>query len=240
MSQIGGGKFGHGFISAGVGGGFAQDTHVMVKMAVTGLVSEATGGKFSNGAATAAFAAAVQALSQDDIPVAGEGEGTGGQGQGDYSQVEQEIAEALGIDGEYTIVKKRKSEIFSVTKDKNAHGTVQRGKDVNYEIWIDKSYRGKDYWTLVYHEMRHVWQKANGLTLPKNYFPAGLNNRQIRIVRNMLEYDAWRYTKYISHTSGVGLSNAWISERFNYYSGRHFDQSILGRGMPPVEITCCN
>ncbi|WKD48572.1 RHS repeat-associated core domain-containing protein [Microbulbifer spongiae] len=55
LAKLGGGKFAHGFISAGVGGGFGQDTHIAVKMVVSGLVSEATGGKFANGAATAAF-----------------------------------------------------------------------------------------------------------------------------------------------------------------------------------------
>ncbi|WP_262369313.1 RHS repeat-associated core domain-containing protein [Cellvibrio japonicus] len=64
-SMISGGEFGHGFISAGLGtfaggrfgngpGGF------VVATVVGGTISEMTGGKFRNGAASAAFAFAMQ------------------------------------------------------------------------------------------------------------------------------------------------------------------------------------
>ncbi|WP_152453850.1 RHS repeat-associated core domain-containing protein [Microbulbifer sp. THAF38] len=62
LAKLGGGKFAHGFISAGVGGGFANDTHIAVRMLASGLVSEATGGKFVNGAAAAAFTALAGAV----------------------------------------------------------------------------------------------------------------------------------------------------------------------------------
>ncbi|WP_299945311.1 RHS repeat-associated core domain-containing protein [uncultured Microbulbifer sp.] len=65
LAKLGGGKFAHGFVSAGVGGGFGKDTHIAVRMVVTGLVSEATGGKFANGAATAAFAAIVSEAARE-------------------------------------------------------------------------------------------------------------------------------------------------------------------------------
>ncbi|WP_444909845.1 RHS repeat-associated core domain-containing protein [Microbulbifer sp. TRSA005] len=65
LAKLGGGKFAHGFVSAGVGGGFGENTHVAVKMVVSGLVSEATGGKFINGAATAAFAIIAKAVSEE-------------------------------------------------------------------------------------------------------------------------------------------------------------------------------
>ncbi|WP_193195176.1 hypothetical protein, partial [Microbulbifer taiwanensis] len=62
VSTLGGGKFGHGFVSAGVGGGFSKDTGLVTRMLVSGAISDATGGKFISGAATAAFAWAMQNL----------------------------------------------------------------------------------------------------------------------------------------------------------------------------------
>ena len=68
MSALQGGKFGHGFVSAGVtkgvlgalgGGGFVE--RLALHAVVGGTVSDSTGGKFANGAATAAFAAIVSA-----------------------------------------------------------------------------------------------------------------------------------------------------------------------------------
>ena len=62
MSALQGGKFGHGFVSAGVtkgvlgalgGGGFVE--RLALHAVVGGTVSDATGGKFANGAKTAAF-----------------------------------------------------------------------------------------------------------------------------------------------------------------------------------------
>ncbi|MFC6925178.1 RHS repeat-associated core domain-containing protein, partial [Microbulbifer taiwanensis] len=51
VSTLGGGKFGHGFVSAGVGGGFSKDTGLVTRMLVSGAISDATGGKFISGAA---------------------------------------------------------------------------------------------------------------------------------------------------------------------------------------------
>jgi RHS repeat-associated protein len=72
-SVLQGGKFGHGFISAGVGaftgkglaGSFGKAIggggRMLVQMVVAGTLSDATGGKFANGAAYTAFSAAVRA-----------------------------------------------------------------------------------------------------------------------------------------------------------------------------------
>ncbi|MEX2963217.1 hypothetical protein [Microbulbifer sp. TYP-18] len=60
LAKLSGGKFAHGFISAGVGGGFGQDTHIVTLMLVSGMISEATGGKFAHGAATVAFTAIIK------------------------------------------------------------------------------------------------------------------------------------------------------------------------------------
>lgn len=70
FSLVGGGKFGHGFVSAGVmgtvgaklGHGFGG---TMAKMVLGGTISKATGGKFANGAAFAAFSMAVQGISSN-------------------------------------------------------------------------------------------------------------------------------------------------------------------------------
>lgn len=65
-SELGGGKFGHGFLSAGVGfwtglkfGGSPNFGKFMGSAIVGGTLSEVTGGKFANGAAMAGFAYAV-------------------------------------------------------------------------------------------------------------------------------------------------------------------------------------
>jgi RHS repeat-associated protein len=80
-SMLQGGKFGHGFASAGLGasigqamGGFAKGAgnglknlrKFIAKTVVGGTISEATGGKFANGAAGAAFAWVVSASSSID------------------------------------------------------------------------------------------------------------------------------------------------------------------------------
>ncbi|WP_226865506.1 hypothetical protein, partial [Microbulbifer taiwanensis] len=67
VSTLGGGKFGHGFVSAGVGGGFSRDTSLVTRMIVSGAISEATGGKFANGAMTAAFMWAIQSVSSPQV-----------------------------------------------------------------------------------------------------------------------------------------------------------------------------
>ncbi|MBV1877777.1 MAG: hypothetical protein KUG79_09055 [Pseudomonadales bacterium] len=68
MSELQGGKFGHGFISAGLtkaanvngiitaDGGSADFARIVTAAVIGGTISEATGGKFANGAVTAAFA----------------------------------------------------------------------------------------------------------------------------------------------------------------------------------------
>ena len=67
MSDLQGGKFGHGFVSAGVGalsgGWFGKKpmNKVLGAAIVGGTVSKLTGGKFANGAMTAAFASALRA-----------------------------------------------------------------------------------------------------------------------------------------------------------------------------------
>ncbi|MCO1335668.1 hypothetical protein MO867_15125 [Microbulbifer sp. OS29] len=78
ISVLQGGKFGHGFVSAGIGaavapglklkagGGWANVGKAVARITIAGTVSKATGGKFVNGAAYAAFSFAVQALAPGD------------------------------------------------------------------------------------------------------------------------------------------------------------------------------
>ncbi|WP_233081090.1 RHS repeat-associated core domain-containing protein [Rheinheimera soli] len=72
-SLIQGGKFGHGFVSAGLGaavGGIARGmsntiSKVVVGSIVGGTVSKITGGKFANGAFSGAFAAALSSSAEE-------------------------------------------------------------------------------------------------------------------------------------------------------------------------------
>ncbi|GAA0856626.1 RHS repeat-associated core domain-containing protein [Aliiglaciecola litoralis] len=67
ISDLQGGKFGHGFISAGIGaamaGRFGKNPYAQVigSAVVGGTISKLTGGKFANGALSAAFATALRA-----------------------------------------------------------------------------------------------------------------------------------------------------------------------------------
>jgi|GEM_PF-1135489 len=81
-SVLQGGKFGHGFVSAGIGavlGGAVAGSNwfqglefggqLIARAVVGGTISRATGGKFANGAAYAAFAMAVEAkIASDATP----------------------------------------------------------------------------------------------------------------------------------------------------------------------------
>jgi len=63
-AKLQGGKFGHGFITAGVGGSMGSGVgkgwvKVLSAAVVGGTISKLTGGKFANGAFSAAFAAAM-------------------------------------------------------------------------------------------------------------------------------------------------------------------------------------
>ncbi|MFV8782931.1 RHS repeat-associated core domain-containing protein [Microbulbifer sp. SA54] len=82
-SVLQGGKFGHGFVSAGIGaavgankglklqsgGGWANVGRAAVRITIAGSVSRATGGKFGNGAAFAAFAVAMEASALPKAPL---------------------------------------------------------------------------------------------------------------------------------------------------------------------------
>ncbi|WP_444889448.1 RHS repeat-associated core domain-containing protein [Microbulbifer sp. DLAB2-AA] len=84
-SVLQGGKFGHGFVSAGIGaavapglkleanGGWANVGKAVARITIAGTVSKATGGKFASGAAYAAFSVAIEASNLKSPPNAGRG-----------------------------------------------------------------------------------------------------------------------------------------------------------------------
>lgn len=84
-SMLQGGKFGHGFVSAGlstVAGQGMRDLSAamqfMSRVVIGGTLSDATGGKFANGAASAAFAWVVQSVGaglEDSSPQSASGSG---------------------------------------------------------------------------------------------------------------------------------------------------------------------
>ncbi len=79
-SVLQGGKFGHGFVSAGMnpfvgkalsgplGSRLGAEGQVFVRIGLAGTLSEATGGKFANGAAYAAFSMAVEGVATGSGP----------------------------------------------------------------------------------------------------------------------------------------------------------------------------
>jgi len=242
-SLLQGGNFGYGFIAAGAGGavgsamgGATPLARIAVAAAVGGTLSSITGGKFANGAVTAAFATAMGSAHSQNGSVAASGKGEGGDGSGDYEGTEKKIANALNIDGKYRIVSKDQSDIAKVTGgDSAAHGTVRK-VDGSYEIWVDSDYSGKDYWTVVYHEMRHVWQYSNLNDQLKGY----ANSRAgLAAVRALLEYDAWKYTSYVSNSYDVGLDNKWVHSALSSSTNAYNSGSVLGKWAPPLEIRCC-
>lgn len=81
VSELSGGKFGHGFISAGIGSYLNGQIDLGSKFAdgfaaaiVGGTISEATGGKFANGAVTAAFSYAFSSAASRGLAT-GSGDG---------------------------------------------------------------------------------------------------------------------------------------------------------------------
>lgn len=81
LSTLQGGKFGHGFVSAGLGtafrglGGEIRNPYgrVAVSAVIGGTVSKVSGGKFVNGAASAAFAASLREIKSGSFSKLGDG-----------------------------------------------------------------------------------------------------------------------------------------------------------------------
>ena len=99
MTYAMGGKFGHGFISAGLGSLIPTTKNFMADLAIRsvvgGTVSEITGGKFANGAATAAFSYAMRWAAQKYGPGGGVKSKRGGNGSSENLSSKQE--EALNL-----------------------------------------------------------------------------------------------------------------------------------------------
>ncbi len=98
-SKAMGGKFGHGFISAGfssLAGGHINKIgnaagKILAKAVVGGTLSKITGGKFGNGAMTAAFSQAIRSAKAGESLFGSSGGASGGQRVSvDTSQIESE------------------------------------------------------------------------------------------------------------------------------------------------------
>ncbi|MCH9691792.1 MAG: hypothetical protein K0U59_06995, partial [Gammaproteobacteria bacterium] len=114
-SVLQGGKFGHGFVSAGVsaftgkalggtkfGASLGRGDQAVSQIVIGGTVSKATGGKFANGAATAAFQAVVAAAASGSRNRPGFTEGgvevdySQLESEGDYQLVDDHLASLVG------------------------------------------------------------------------------------------------------------------------------------------------
>jgi RHS repeat-associated protein len=114
MSSLQGGKFGHGFFSAGatellspqIGriyqgqGGIYKGVRVMAAAVVGGSVSKLTGGKFGNGAVTAAFSRAFNAESHDEVSFADE-------------LVDREYSKTPMVEGDIAITNKNRAGVVT-------------------------------------------------------------------------------------------------------------------------------
>ncbi|WP_444940880.1 PQQ-binding-like beta-propeller repeat protein [Microbulbifer sp. ZKSA004] len=134
MAELGGGKFGHGFVSAGftaaatsfnnpefIKGAF---TRVAIASIIGGTASKLSGGKFANGAITGAFS---QALNGE---LSGKDNNDGKQSLFDYVEelVGPENAEAFRTEapGEYMVWKRWASKIYGNWTETNINYQIKR------------------------------------------------------------------------------------------------------------------
>jgi len=116
MSVLQGGKFGHGFISAGVVeaigpkalamAGKNEAAQIVAAAVVGGTASRLAGGKFANGAVTGAFQWAFNEMAHGQPPVDSSLEGAPGY-QSDYVEPPESSMFASGMEGDLTIYSQR-------------------------------------------------------------------------------------------------------------------------------------
>ena len=178
LSDVQGGKFGHGFVSAGIGaaagGRFGQNPYAQVIGAavVGGTISAVTGGKFANGAVGAAFAATLSEIGAassegtagDSAPTLKKGDSRG-LTDGEISLVNEEFGEGT-IDTSKVRIHRKKAYIFHRKSDAMApDGGIYFHPDG--DLYMDDFSRGNiDSQGLFIHEMAHVYQvQSSGKTL---------------------------------------------------------------------------
>ncbi len=153
-STLQGGKFGHGFISAGIDGAiglsgslklgkgltWANAGRTLARVVVGGTLSEVTGGKFANGGATAAFAAVVSATASAD-----QNDGTVSAGEGSDTEANrkafQKELDALRTDGTLSSTRTFESADAAATEvlDATAPLSKKYGLEIAGSIWKGKN-----------------------------------------------------------------------------------------------------
>ena len=181
VSELQGGKFGHGFFSAGVAkaanvndifGTAAEDATLRIVTAaiIGGTVSELTGGKFKNGAATAAFAQAFNGEASADkkelekvhfkIRMA-----LYGDDKPDYELAIEIAMEYLGLDKEtYDIVVGSLAQSYTDPNTGKAY------------ISPDDMKRPGDMLSIIGHEAVHIDQYNEGILAKHIYTQQGYMN----------------------------------------------------------------
>ena len=152
LSDLQGGKFGHGFATAGIAKGFSLGAenlgaNIYEQFATStisgGTVSTVTGGKFANGAQSAAIAFALNAaLSQADGTVAAQkvSAGTPGTGTAEDRAAFQKSLDALSTDGTLNPNRNFDSADAAATEVLNATAGLSKkyGLEVAGSIWKSK------------------------------------------------------------------------------------------------------
>ena len=153
ISDLQGGKFGHGFVSAGIGaamgGRFGKNPFAQVigSAVVGGTVSKLTGGKFANGAMSAAFATALRAdWKSDPVPKNSTVAFVGGAaddnplGAGVVRKAYDEHLDAYGLDSAVYFEWTQHEELALWIDQTNGNGTViahSYGADMAAQVVAD-------------------------------------------------------------------------------------------------------
>ncbi|WP_444897527.1 RHS repeat-associated core domain-containing protein [Microbulbifer sp. SSSA005] len=153
MAELQGGKFGHGFVAAGitalastfnssqfVGGGIFSWWRVAIEAVIGGTVSKLSGGKFANGAATAAFKVVMNSIRQSDSGVQ-EVSSTAGEGSPENAEALQKELDALVADKTLNRYRSFTSPDAAATEvlDATAPLTEKYGLEVSGNIWKSKN-----------------------------------------------------------------------------------------------------
>jgi hypothetical protein len=180
MSMVQGGRFGSGFASAGLGSALnpaisavGDNTYAQTFMAavVGGTVSEAAGGKFANGAVTAAFSYAFGSMARNSA-ASGQGSGSSGaatlpRGQsrgltgGEVSMAEEVFFDDIDY-GQVNVFNKKFAFFQPSGIAMSPNGSIYFHPD---DYLDDFSLASVDTRAWFMHEMTHVWQKQQGMNV---------------------------------------------------------------------------
>ena len=226
ISDLQGGKFGHGFWSAGLtkaanvngmiphGPGEVQWNALRVIVAATigGTISEVTGGKFANGAATAAFAQAYNGNESDEKEIIKLKVEAGIDDLIKLAYIENEglMAEIVAADENFMVTLNSRGEAVISSSAINRTLNVQLSKEQVASFGVEKrlfkslSMSGKltTFGNIEGNISLSFWRSANlnigvevDLTLALMYTNIGQKLRQYRI-GNEAKYDEYLKTQY--------------------------------------------